>query len=122
MVSVEDDSARLDSFMRSQHIANKGFAPNAERQDVINTELRGANIEMSKRMDGLEARTAKLEEEDVERVGAESPEIKGLQDQVTTALQNIREFEGMLAARGSELTHSSSEFAKLGRSIVGNKV
>ena len=82
MVSVEDVSARLREFMRIQQIANEGFAPNAERQDFINTGLREANIELSQRVDVLEARTAKLEEDDVERVGAELPEIKGLQDQV----------------------------------------
>ena len=80
MVSVEDVSARLDEFVRGQQILNEGFAPNAERQDEVNTELREANIKLSQRADELEAKTAKLEEEDVERVGAESPEIKGLQE------------------------------------------
>ena len=108
--------------MRSQQIAIEGFAPNAERQDVINIELRKANIEPSRRVDVLEARMAKLEEEDVERVGAESPEIKGVQDQVTSAFQKIREFEGMIAVRGSELTSALSELAKLEGSMIENKL
>ena len=64
--------------------------------------------QLREKVDELKSRTAKLEEEDVERVRSESPEIRGLQDQVTSALQKLRELEEMLAARGSELTHSLS--------------
>ena len=36
-----------------------------------------------------------------------------MQDQVTSAFQKLRELEGMIAGRGSELTHSLFELAKL---------
>ena len=51
------------------------------------------------------------------RVGVESPELKELQDQVMSEAQKLRELEGMLGARGPELTHSLSELEKLAESV-----
>ena len=122
MVSVEDVSVRLEESVRDRQILNEGSAPNAGHQDEVNTELREANVSLSQRVNECEAKTAKLEEEDLARVGVESPEFKELQDQATSEVQKLRELEEMLAAQGSELTHSLSELEKLAESVGVTKL
>ena len=100
MVSVEDVSARLNEFMRNQQLANDRFEPHGERQDVTNTELREASIELIKRTAKLEedaakteTGTARLEEPlafQVERIGGESQEIRELKENMAIDSHGLR--------------------------------
>ena len=58
MVTVADVAAKLDEFMRVKEIANEGFTPDREAQDMVDTEMRGKIVDLETKVKELESAEA----------------------------------------------------------------
>ena len=115
MVTVADVAATFDEFMPVQEIANEGFTPDREAQDMVNTELRGKIVE-------LETRVKELESPEAEHAGdAQLQEIKDLQEKAAAESQNLMIMDGLMTEHNPRVTESLAELSKLGETVSAHK-